>query len=152
MIITKIEITEYERVIKEFSALSDTIRKKVFVKVLKNNTRVLENRMKALCPVSRTGMKGTKNRPAHPPGYLRASIGTIVGKGKDFPTIYVKPRFKGKWDPWYEHFPMLGVAGFKETEPHPFVDKAWEEVGGEVKTGLLTDLERQIQFEIDKLK
>jgi len=151
MIHIELKPEEVEQIKKQFSALSDTVGKKVFVKVLKNNTRVLENRMKALCPVSKYGSQG--NRLAsrnHPPGYLRASIGTIVGKGKEYPAIWVRPRFRGKWDPWYEHFPMAGTKKMKKA-PNPFIDKAWEEVGESVKTGLLTDLERQIQAEINKL-
>lgn len=143
---------EFKEVKRQFSALSVTIRKKVFVKVLKNNTRALENRMKALAPVSQHGTSGNKNPTRnHPPGYLRASIGTIVSRGTDLPTIWVKPRFKGKWDPWYLHFPMAGTKKMKK-EPNPFVDKAWGELGETVRTGLLKDLEQQIQAEINKLK
>jgi len=152
MIHIELKPEEVEQIKKQFSALSDTVGKKVFIKVLKNNTRTLENRMKALCPVSKYGSHG--NRLAsrnHPSGYLRASIGTIIGRGKDYPAIWVRPRFRGKWDPWYEHFPMAGTKRRKQP-PIPFVDKAWEEVGESVKTGLLTELERQIQAEINKLK
>lgn len=151
MIQTKIEIVGYQEIIKQFSALDDRIRKKVFVKVLKNNTRVLENRMKTLCPVRKTG-GFSKKYPSrnHPPGYLRASIGTVVGRGLDYPTIWVKPRIRGKWDTWYKHYLMAGTE--KIETPNPFVDKAWEEIGPTVKSGLLTDLGRQIQSEINKLK
>lgn len=138
---------------KQFSALDQKIRKKVFVKVLKNNTRVLESKMKELAPVSTSGTSGNKRYPKrnHPPGYLRATIGTIVSKRGDYPTIWVRPRFKGRWDPWYEHFPMAGTKNYN-VEPDPFVDKAWEQVGESVQTGLVTDLEKQIQAVIDKIK
>ena len=86
----------------------------------------------------------------HPPGYLKASIGVIVGKGTTFPTIWVRPRFQGSWDPWYEHFPMAGTKKMKKM-PNPFVDKAWQEVGGQVEASLEKDLTIEIQRAIDAL-
>jgi HK97 gp10 family phage protein len=142
---------EVEQIKRQFSALGDRVQKRVFINVLKKNTRALENKMKELAPKSKYGSQGNRLESRnHPAGYLKASIGTIVSKGTNFPTIWVKPRFKGKWDPWYAHFPMAGTKKMK-VAPNPFVDKAWEEAGEGVKAGLLSDLEKQIQAEINKL-
>lgn len=147
-----VDTADLNKAIKEFSDLGEAVQKKIFVKVLKNNTRALEGRMKTLAPVSPRGVSGSKLASRnHPPGYLKASIGTIVGKKGRYPTIWIRPRFRGKWDPWYEHFPMAGTKKMK-VAPNPFVDNAWKELGAQVEMGLKTDLEKQIQAEINKLK
>jgi hypothetical protein len=146
-----IEITGLPEVKKQFSYLSDKIQKKVLFRAILQNTKVLENKMKELAPV-RTSVGGiSKQYPSrnHPAGYLRASIGTIKSRGTLYPTVWVRPRFRGKWDPWYEHFVMGGTVHIKKI--NPFVDRAWASVGAQVTAGLTNDLERQIQQEIDRL-
>lgn len=148
-----IEITGIPELKKQFSRLEDNIQKKVLFRAILKNTKVLENKMKELCPVRKAGTGGISKRyPSrnHPSGYLRASIGTIKSRPGRFPTVWVRPRFRGKWDPWYEHFPIGGTQNY-EVRPNPFVDKAWAAVGGQVTSGLMNDLERQIQEEINRL-
>lgn len=140
---------------KQFAKLEDNIQRKVLFRAILKNTKVLENKMKELAPVRGKTHPDTagnsKRYPSrnHPPGYLRASVGTIKSRAGRYPTVWVRPRFRGKWDPWYEHFPMAGTKDIKET--NPFVDKAWEQVGSQVTAGLTNDLERQIQDEINRL-
>ena len=148
------EITGLKEMEREFKNLSDTLRKRVIVKVLGRVARPLEQRMKDLAPVSKTG--GLSKQYAsrrHPPGYLKASIGIVVGKGVDIPTIWVRPRFKIKgFDPWYAHFPMAGTKHIPQSSTTPFVDKAWAEMGAGIKSTLTNELTNEIQREINKLK
>jgi hypothetical protein len=127
-------------------------REKVAViNALKKCTKPLEDCMKMLCPVSETGVSGEKiAKRNHPPGYLRASIGTIVSLGPTYPTVWVRPRFTGSLDPWYEHFPMAGTENYT-VAPRPFVDEAWGMYGDVVEDSLKNYLEKNIQAEIDRL-
>jgi hypothetical protein len=138
---------------KAFSKLSDNLQRRVLLKAIVRNTKVLEQKMKQYAPVRESAAQGnSKKYPSrnHPVGYLRASIGTIKSRAGKYPTVWVRPRFKGKWDPWYEHFVMSGTSN-RQVAPVPFVDMAWEAVGKQVESGLKNDLERMIQEEINRL-
>jgi hypothetical protein len=147
----KIEGYEIEELQRQFSTLTDAIKRKIVINAIKKCTKPLEDCMRSLCPVSEFGVT---NEPLesrnHPPGYLKASIGTIIGRGTEHPTVWVRPRFTGSLDPWYEHFPMAGTVNMKKL-PNPFVDKAWEQTGEIIEASLKQDLENNIQAEIDRL-
>jgi HK97 gp10 family phage protein len=151
MIPCKFELTGNVELQAQFSALQDRIQKRVLIKALKGCTKPLESKMKELCPVSKEGVSGERLESRnHPAGYLRATIGTIVGKGDKYPVVWVRPRFGNGHDPWYEHFPMAGTK-FMTKQPTPFVDMAWDQMGPEIEASLKDDLEKNIQAEIDRL-
>jgi hypothetical protein len=138
---------------RAFSKLPDNLQRRVLFKAIVRNTKVLEQKMKELAPVRDNANQGkSKKYPSrnHPVGYLRASIGTVKSRSGKYPTVWVRPRFKGKWDPWYEHFVMSGTAN-RKVAPVPFVDMAWDSVGAQVENGLKNDLEQMIQQEINRL-
>lgn len=152
MIKVEFKMEGMEELQRQFSALGERIQKKVLVRSLKKCAKPLEDRMKANCPVSKTGTTGERLASRnHPPGYLRATIGTIVSRGSEFPAIWVRPRFRGNWDPWYEHMVMGGSAAYKDAKANPFVDKTWQEMGAQVESSLTQDLETNIQDEINRL-
>jgi HK97 gp10 family phage protein len=140
-----------EQLQKQFSALGERVQKRIMIRALKKCTKPLETRMKELAPVSEKGVSGNKlSSRNHQAGYLKASIGTVVGRGSNFPAVWVRPRFKGKWDPWYMHFPMAGTKRMKK-DPNPFVDEAWSQMESQITESLKTDLETNIQNEINRL-
>ena len=151
MIALQFKIEGEDKLKKQFSALGDRVQKKILIRSLKKCSKPLEQRMKDLASVSRTGGV-SKQYPSrnHPPGYLRASVGTIVGRGNEFPAVWVRPRFRGAWDPWYEHFPMAGTKHMT-ISPNPFVDKAWDEMGAITQAMLQSDLIQNIQDEINRI-
>lgn len=151
MIAVEYKVEGMDKLQEQFSALGEHVQKKVVINALKKCTKPLEDCMKMLCPVSETGVSGERLASRnHPPGYLRASIGTIIGRGTEHPTVWVRPRFSSSLDPWYEHFPMAGTKNMTAT-PRPFVDEAWGMYGDVVGDSLKTDLEKNIQAEIDRL-
>jgi len=155
MLTIKVDPKDVERVKQAFSALSDASQMRVMKDVLVKNAKPLESKMKELCPVSKAGGRSKKYASrVHPPGYLRASIGIIRSKGNKYPTIWVRPRFKGKWDPWYEHFPMAGTEQMRKkgTAPNPFVDRAWDATRATVEARIRNDMTRMIQERIDKMR
>jgi HK97 gp10 family phage protein len=126
--------------------ISQSIDSKVLFSVLLTSSKVLVDKMRELAPRSERG--GRSKRYAsrrHPPGYLKASIGQVKGRGKEYPTVWVRPRFTGGWDPWYAHFPMAGTKQMKKA-PNPFVDRAWAEVGSTVKSNITTLINSIVQI------
>ena len=151
MIQIKADPQDVEKIKQAFSRLSDNVQNKIMRDVLTQNAKSLLNKMKELCPVSKTGGRSKMyTSRIHPPGYLRASIGIIKSRRGKYPTIWVRPRFKGKWDPWYEHFPMAGTKKMAK-RPNPFVDKAWEATRSTVESGIKNDLTSMIQDRINKI-
>jgi hypothetical protein len=133
--------------------ISQSIDSKVLFSVLLTSSKVLVDKMRELAPRSERG--GRSKRYAsrrHPPGYLKASIGQVKGRGKEYPTVWVRPRFTGGWDPWYAHFPMWGTEPMRQAKkrvkkiPNPFVDRAWAEVGSTVKSNITTLINSIVQI------
>jgi hypothetical protein len=151
MIGVRYEVEGLPELMNQFSALGERIQRRVFMNALKKNAAPLVEKMKELCPVSEHGVNGERLESRnHPAGYLKASIGIVVGTGSQYPTVWVRPRFKSVWDPWYEHFPMGGTK-VMEKAPVPFVDMAWDEMGAMVQRSLEENLINDIQAEINKL-
>jgi len=151
MITLQADPKDVEQIKKAFSSLADNVQTRIVRQVLSRNAQPLLRKMRELAPVSKTGGK-SKKYPSrnHPAGYLKASIGIIGSRRGKYPTIWVRPRFTGRWDPWYEHFPMAGTSRMKKP-PNPFVDRAWESTRATVEAGIASDMTRMIQERIDKL-
>lgn len=147
-------ITGLNELKSQLNGLSDTLRKRVIIRSLVRSAKPLEKRMKDLAPVSKKGAQSKQYASRrHPPGYLKSSIGIVIGKGTDYPTLWVRPRVKIMgYDAWYKHFPMAGTKNIPKSSTTPFVDMAWGEMGAQVQSSLMNDLTRDIQAEINKLK
>jgi HK97 gp10 family phage protein len=147
------DMSDLRAIKQKFSMLSDRVQSTVVRRVFHRAVRPLEKKMKQIAPVSRSGAVSKQYASRrHPPGYLRASIGTVLSKrGSRYPTVWVGPRFKvGGWDPWYAHFPMFGTKKIKH--PKPFVDQAWDSMRAQIENTIYRELEGNLQAEIDKRK
>ncbi len=116
-------------------------------------------------------ISGKRTRQVIQPGNLKKSIGTITGKNKDNPTIYVGPRVKGKhlgfYGAWVEKGHNIYRKGFKRnrkgnrafnatgasstTTPKPFMKPAYEQTKGKVAQELEQKTAAFIQKRIDRL-
>jgi len=138
---------DIEKIRKQFNMLSSDVQDKIFRSVLRKHAQPVMKKMKELAPVSQHGVTSGNN--PHPAGYLKASIGIIGSRKGKYPTVWVRPRFKGKWDPWYEHFPVGGTR--RGVQANPFIDRAWDATKAGVTTGIKMDMSRLIQQRINKL-
>lgn len=87
------KITGDKELNKALGKLSDAFKVKLLRKVLRKAATPVVKAVRANTPVSDRDDFDTK----HKVGDLKRSIGKITGKSKDYPTIYVGPRVKGKW-------------------------------------------------------
>jgi len=135
---------------KQFNMLSTSVQDKIFRAVLRKQAKPVEKKMRFEAPLSDFGSKSKKYPSrSHPAGHLKASIGIIASRKGKYPTVWVRPRFKGKWNPWYEHFPIGGFG--KGETPDPFIDRAWNATKAGVKSGIKSDMNRMIQERINRL-
>ena len=153
MVTIKADQAKVDQIRRQFQRLETDVQDRIIKNVLAKEAKVVERKMKELAPKSTTGVTG--NRLAsrnHPPGYLKASIGIIKSRKGSYPTVWVRPRFKGKWDPWYKHFPMAGTKNYDKAQPNPFVDRAWDATQAQVRSNIQRNLERLLQQQINRLK
>lgn len=146
MIKIEAELGDLKKIRKQFNTLSSDVQDKIFRSVLRKHAKPLERKMKELAPVSEYGSKGEY---PHPKGYLKASIGIIASRKGRYPTVWVRPRFIGKWNPYYVHFVVGGTR--RGIQPNPFIDRAWDATKAGIKSGIHADLSRLIQQRINGL-
>lgn len=154
MIAVKIQADpqDVRRARKQFNMLTRDVQDKIFRAVLRKQAKPVEKKMRELAPVSEHGSSSKQyGSRSHPAGYLKASIGIIGSRKGKYPTVWVRPRFKGKWDPWYEHFPIGGFGRHEMHTPDPFIDKAWNATKAGVKSGIKSDMDRMVQERINRL-
>jgi len=151
MITIKVDPEDLRQIKRKFNLLSTKVQDKVLRDVIAKHALPVKKKMKVEVPVSKAGMTSKRYpKRSHPPGYLKASIGIIRSRrGGKYPTVWIKPRHKGSWDPWYEHFVVGGY--WKRDTPDPFVDRTWIATKSGVKSGIKRDTARMIQDRINRL-
>lgn len=110
MAITSVEITGAKQIDKILTNLPDALQRKVVLSALRKAARPMVNAQRRLAP---RGTKTYRNYRGqlHVPGWLKKSHGIVNGKSKDYPTIYVGPRYgkRYKYDGYYFKWLIRGT-------------------------------------------
>lgn len=153
-----VEIQGFKKLNSKINQLSDKIKKREMLKILRIASKPTIQAARAAAPVSekihkRYGKKGQSQVLAiYSPGNLKKSIGNILGKkgfGKNNAVIYVGPRSKGKkYDGYYGAFLEYGTVNMK---PQPFMGPAYNKTKGQVTADAENKTIKLIQKKINQL-
>lgn len=162
-----VEIQGFKELQAQIKKLPDKVKRKELHKVLKQVAKptVLQAQFEA--PI-RSFTKKAKT----PPGTLKRSIGTIVGKkgrSRINAVVYVGPRAKGKFKGWYGHIVHNGrniyQKGFKRkhkkgansfgaktrVKANPFMQRAYAKTGAGVTAEAEVQVTKYVQRQINRL-
>lgn len=119
-------------------------------------------------------ISGKRTRQIVQPGNLKKSIGTITGRNKENPTVYVGPRAKNNNLGFYGHFVEYGHNIYKQgakrkhsaserarahnnsiaqsrTAANPYMQKTFDETKGQVTAETADKVAKVVQKTIDRL-
>lgn len=107
---TSVEITGHVEIDRVLSNLPDALQRKVMISAFRKAARPMVAEMKRRAPMGNKSYRDYKGA-LHMPGHLKKSHGIVNGKSKDYPTIYVGPRYgkKYKYDGFYFKFLIEGT-------------------------------------------
>lgn len=162
---------ELQQKIKQLGNTKD--KRREVLALLRKGAASTVRAARANAPVSKKPhvIGGSRTKKTVTPGSLKKSIGTITGKNKEQPTIYVGPRAKGNhlgfYGAWVEKGHNIYRSGFKRnrkgkrdynakgakgtSKATPFMQKAATQTQGKVAQELEKNTAKFIQKKIDKL-
>jgi len=126
--------------------IPEKLHRGIFLRAFRKGFKPLESAIRSKTPIAKRDSAGNKLASRnHVRGNLRRSIGTIVGKGKKYPTAWTGVRFHPAFDPWYAHFPVGGTR--KGVKPNPFVKEAFNQQ----KATVISLVENELKLECEKI-
>jgi hypothetical protein len=116
--------------------------------------------VKSKIPVGRKwGYSAKYSSRIHPPGNLRDSIGTVVGRSRRTPSVYCGPKSRmafgrgsTKADGWYAHMIEFGhkKRNGEMQPPQPFMRPSWDIALGTIKKDIIEAYKAQLKKEVRK--
>jgi len=126
-----IDLIGEQEIKRMFSKLTSIEQKKFFIEEFRSVGTNIVSAIKNSSPVSAQGTTGNKKIPTrnHAPGNLRRSVAMLIGRGRDFPTVFIGPNKAKGVDAYYNHMVIGGHEyGSSKVPANPFVRRAWESI------------------------
>lgn len=129
------ELARLRNAIRELG--DDKTKRQEVLKILRRQVKPAISRMQAIAPEAKKDVIYSRDKSVvFKPGNLKRSIKVFTGKNKQFPSVYVGPRAKGKpsGSGYYGYFVAYGTKGIRAIRrgKNNFIEKTGASVGNSV--------------------
>lgn len=146
--IKSIVITGDKAADKILSNLPDALQRKIMISAFRKAARPMVNEMKRLSPMDQGGPRKYRGN-LHIPGTLKKSHGIVVGKSKQYPTVWIGPRMgkRYKYDGFYFKFIIEGSDALAKQIDRPkenWIKKAGNKTKAQVNSIITLEITKSL--------